>query len=87
MNCTTVETINGQPTEVRNYVGNATIQLSSASNGGAGYHAPACSQQHSAAAAPGQGALASLVFGLVVVGMNRAYRRRITPPADEAAFR
>jgi hypothetical protein len=75
--------INGQPTEVRNYVGNATIQLSSASNGGAGYHAPACSQQHSAAAAPEPGALALLVFGLVVLGVNWAYRRRIAPPSDE----
>jgi hypothetical protein len=43
MSCAiTIETIDSQPTEVRNFVGDVAINLTSTGNGGAGYVPPPC---------------------------------------------
>ena len=81
-----------QRTGVRNYVGDASVNITTANDGGATYVPPPCSAPHSAASVPEPGALALWILGLVALGVHRAYRRAIrteyaAPPSAPCTVR
>ena len=77
MSCTiTYETIDGQTVTVRNYTGDVSMNLTSASNGGADYVAPACSVKTTSHSVLEPSTATLFALGLILGALSLRIRAR-----------